>query len=354
MGKQANKPTIRDVAADTGLSIATISAVVNRADWVPDATRLRVERSIDTLGYRPNMLARGLKTRQGFAIGVIVSDVTNPFFTDIVRSLKRALQDHDRNLVLCDSEHEFDLGEKNFRMLLELQVDAMVLIGDSVSKDVLERFLANGSLPIVAIERDYQLEGVNQLLVDSEQAGYEATSHLLEQGFTKIGMITGPATGSGSTTYSHLQSYEGYKRALNEASLPLRDEMVAEGNYQIDGGRQAMDQLLRLYDRPDGVFAANDLMALGAMQAIREFGLIVPVDVGVVGYDDIPMVAHATTPLTTLAAPRKELGEAAADILVGKTGGGGDLDHAGRVFTCQLIVRESSRRLALSFRKSVT
>jgi DNA-binding LacI/PurR family transcriptional regulator len=333
---------MRDVAADCGLSIATVSAVINDADWVPEATSQRVRQSIEALGYRPNRLARGLKTRKSNTVGVIVSDVTNPFFTDIVRSLGHVLHEHDRNLVLAESEHEFGLGERNFRMLLEKRVDALVLIGDSVNEDVLGDYLEHGDVPIVAIERDYPFDHISKLLVDSEKGGFEATTHLVEQGYTPIGMIAGPSTGPGSKTFGRLQRYQGYVRALESAGLPVEDDLVVEGDFTISGGKEAMGRLLDLDTVPRAVFAANDLMALGALQTIRDRGLDVPGDVALVGYDDIPMVEHASTPLTTLAMPREELGGAAASLLLDQISSGVHHSPVREVFSCKLVIRSSS------------
>jgi LacI family transcriptional regulator len=342
MAKRGSRPTIKDVARHAGVSIATVSAVINNAGWVPDATRARVQESVDQLGYRPNRLARGLKTRQSDTVGVIVSDVTNPFFTDIVRSLGHVLREHDRNLVLCDSEHRFDLGEKNFRMLLEKQVDALVLIGDSVKQDVLGRYIARGGdVPIVAIERDYDVPGVSKLLVDSEKGGFQATLHLLEEGFSRIGMISGPLTGPGSTSYGCKLRLKGYKKALGSANLPFREEFVSEGNFQIGGGREAMRRLLALSERPDAVFASNDLMAVGAMQVARDFGLDIPGDMAIVGYDDIPIAAHVYPSLTTMAMPRGELGGVAADLLIHKIRDP-RTEPVRRLFAARLVVRGSS------------
>lgn len=343
MRKDSSTPTIRDVAAHCGLSIATVSAVVNEAGWVPNETCKRVQDSILALGYRPNRLARGLKTSQSYAVGVIVSDVTNPFFTDIVRSLGHVLREHDRNLVLCESDHVLDIGEKNFRMLLEKRVDAIVLIGDSVSEEVVRQF--RHEVPIVAIERDYQLDGISKVLVDSEQGGYAATRHLVEQGCQQIGMISGPSTGAGSDTYGRLQSFLGYVRALKDSGKEVVRELVAEGNFRIDGGLTAMNALLSLSEPPDGVFAANDLMALGAIQAIKESGRSVPQDVAIVGYDDIPMAEHASVPLSTLSIPRRELGGAAADLLMNRLVTNIHSEPVREIFSCQLVVRASSRRV---------
>src|SRR6185503_16038158 len=159
--------TLRDVAHRCRVSTATVSAVVNGAPWVSTATRTRVQTAVDEMGYRPNHFARGLKTQRGYAVGVVVSDLTNPFFTEIVRSLSHALREDGWALFLCDSDHRFDLGDTHLRMLHDNHIVGLVLIGDSVREETLRRYVRRKAhVPIVAIERDYELEGVNCLLVD--------------------------------------------------------------------------------------------------------------------------------------------------------------------------------------------
>lgn len=337
-------PTIKDVAQHCGVSIATVSAVINDADWVPDATRARVETAIKKLNYRPNRLAQGLKTRRSYAVGVIVSDVTNPFYTDIVRSLSHELREHDRSLVLCDSDHRFEVGEENYRMLLEKQVDAIVLIGDSVQEALVAEFVRqNPRVPVVAIERDYRIDEVNKLLVDSEQGAFDATTYLVKQGFTRIGMISGPLTGPGSKSYGRLHQYRGFRRALQIGGVLFDQFLVADGDLRFHGGQRAMRQLLALPDPPEAVFAANDLMALGAMDVAREAGLTIPDDIAFVGYDDVPIAAHTSPPLTTMAIPKKELGRAAAQVILQKLGEGQANPPIRRIFSANLVVRDSAK-----------
>lgn len=336
-------PTIKDVAQHCGVSIATVSAVINDADWVPEATRSRVETAIRHLNYRPNRLAQGLKTRRSYTVGVIVSDVTNPFYTDIVRSLSHKLREHDRSLVLCDSDHRFAVGEENYRMLLEKQVDAVVLIGDCVRQEAVAEFVReNPRIPVVAIERDYRIDEISKLLVDSEQGAFDATMHLIEQGFTRIGMISGPLTGPGSKSYGRLHQYGGYRRALQVGGVEFDGRLVADGDFRFSGGQAAMRRLLELANPPEAVFAANDLMALGAMEAIRANGLGIPDDVAIVGYDDIPIAAHTFPPLTTMAIPKKELGYAAAQMVLHQLGKDPTPNPVRRIFAAELIVRQSA------------
>ncbi len=336
-------PTIKDVARQCGVSIATVSAVINNAEWVPSDTRERVRDAIKKLNYRPNRLAQGLKTRKSYTVGVIVSDVTNPFYTDIVRHLSHELRENDRNLVLCDSDHRFDLGEQNYRMLLEKQVDAIVLIGDSVRQSTVAEFVAQSpNVPVVAIERDYRIDSVSKLLVDSEKGAFEATMHLIRQGFTRIGMISGPLTGPGSKSYGRLHQYSGYRRALQQGGVDFDGFLVVEGDFRFSGGQTAMHQLLELPDPPDAVFAANDMMALGAMDAARRLGRSVPGEVAIVGYDDIPIAGHTSPPLTTMAIPKQELGRSAAQLLLEHLNLPTKLPPVRRIFSAKLIVRSSS------------
>src|SRR5690242_2024933 len=250
--------TLREVAKECALSIATVSAVANGAAWVPDETRRRVQRAIEQLGYRPNQLARGLKTRRGHAVGVIVSDLTNPFFTEVVRSLGHALRESGRTLLLSDSDHRFDIGDLNLRILSEGHIAGLVIVGDSIRVETLRSYVKRThSVPVIAIERDYDIDGVSGLLVDSEHGAYSVTRHLIEQGYRRIGIIAGPHEGPGSTTYGRAQRYDGYRRALSEAGYKLDRRLVAEGNFRYTGGREAMRRLLAGRTRPDAVFASN-------------------------------------------------------------------------------------------------
>lgn len=339
--------TLHDIAKRCKVSTATVSAVVNGADWVSDGTRARVQRAVDELGYHPNQYARGLKRREGHSIGVIVSDLTNPFFTQVVRSLSHALHLAGRPLTLCDSDHQHALGEANLRMLVEGQVAGLVVIGDSVPEQALDEFVhRRGSVPVIAIERDYANPGVSCLLVDSEEAAFRATRHLIGRGCERIAMITGPSVGAGSSTYGRVQRYDGYCRALAQEGWRIDPDLVLEGNFRYEGGFEAMRRLLIRRLRPDAVFAVNDMTAMGAMGAIREAGLVVGEDIALVGFDNVPMAALTQPALTTMAMPMRELGIAAARLLEEQRMGPAPRRGVRQTFSADLVVRDSSRRVA--------
>jgi LacI family transcriptional regulator len=343
----AKHVTLHDIAKQCDVSIATVSAVVNGAEWVTEATRARVQRAVDDMGYHPNQFARGLKKQEGHAVGVIVSDLTNPFFTQIVRSLSHALHDAGRALSLCDSDHRHDLGETNLRMLVEGQVLGLIVVGDSVPEDALRAFVRQRPrVPVIVIEREYAIPQVSTLLVDSEAGAYTATTHLSERGCKRIAMITGPSSGAGSATYGRIQRYEGYKRALRACGQKLDPELVVEGNFRYESGRDAMRRLLGLAHRPDAVFSSNDMMAVGAMSAIRDAGARVPDDIALVGFDNVPITALLQPALTTMAMPLREFGESAARLLEEQLSLGGDHSPVRMAFSAELVIRESSPRSA--------
>jgi DNA-binding LacI/PurR family transcriptional regulator len=343
--------TLHDIAKRCGVSMATVSAVVNGAEWVPDKTRRRVQKAITEMRYHPNQLARGLKRREGHAVGVIVSDLTNPFFTQIVRSLSHAMRANGRALSLCDSDHRVDLGEANLRTLVEGQIVGLVIIGDSVPEKAIRSFVkARPLVPVVAIERDYRIAGVSSLLVDSARGAFTATRHLIERGCRRIAMITGPSTGAGSATFGRAKRFEGYREALLDHGVDVDPSLVVEGTFRYESGREAMRKLLSLERPPDAVFAANDMMALGAMSIVREAGLSVPDDVALIGFDNVPMTSLITPGLTTMAMPMGDLGDAAANVLEAQIGTNGDRPRVRKMFSAELVARASTmgRRTAIS------
>jgi LacI family transcriptional regulator len=230
-------------------------------------------------------------------------------------------------------------------MLVEGQVLGLIVVGDSVPEGALRAFVKQRPrVPVIVIEREYAIPQVSTLLVDSEQGAFTATMHLAERGCTRIAMITGPSSGAGSATYGRVQRYEGYKRALRACGQKLDRELVVEGNFRYESGREAMRRLLELRRRPDAVFSANDMMAVGAMSAIRDAGARVPDDVALVGFDDVPITSLMQPALTTMAMPLRQFGEAAARLLEEQLELGGEHSPVRMEFSAELVVRESSPR----------
>lgn len=336
------RTTIKDVASAAEVSIATVSAVVNEAEWVSPPTRARVQTVIDRMGYRPNRVARTMRTRRGDAIGVIVSDLTNPYFAEVVRGLQHGLREQGRSLLLADTNQRFDEGQRQFDLLLDKQVDGFVLFGDSVPESTLAAHVRRrGRVPIVAVGRDYGIDGVATVLAAAEDAAGRATAHLVERGYRRIAHVTGPPAEPGAVTHGGAPRLAGWRSALVSAGLDAGGALVAEGDWQVGGGARAGAQLLALAERPDAVFCANDLMAFGVMRAAREAGLSLPGDLAVVGFDDVPAAQLVDPALTTLAMPTDAFGHTAADLLA-RLLGEGDAPAGPRRIDVPLVVRASS------------
>lgn len=328
-------PTIKQVAALAGVSIKTVSRVINEAGYVSEDTRRRVTRAIERLNYRPNALARGLVTRRSRTIGLVIADIINPFFPPLVRAVEDAAAAKGYNVILCDTDEDATRERAVTSVLLEKQVDGLILCASRVPTGYL-RILASEGLPLVLINRPLDHPGAAAVVVDGEAGGYRATLHLLDLGHRRVAYLAGPAA-----SYSHRGRLRGYRRALAERGIAFDPDLVAGGVTSIAAGRDATAALLARVPPPSAIFAFDDLMAIGAMEELRRRGMRVPEDVAVVGFDDIDLAAFVDPPLTTVAQPKAEMGRLATDRLL-------DMIETGRppknrivTLTPALVVRRS-------------
>lgn len=331
--------TIKDIARESGFSVGTVSAVLNNSNMVSDETREKVLSVIEQLNYTPNRVARNLRKNETKTIGVIVPDITNPFFSQIIRSIFNIAYKNDYLLMQLDSNESQRIGEDEVKALINQRVDGIILIGDIVSEKFLANELQSKNIPFVVIERDYTNFDGPTFLVDTVKGGYLATKHLLDFGYKTVGVISGPI--EQKSFYSSLGRLEGYRRALNDYGLPFDEQLIQQSDFTFDGGYQAMMKFISTDRIPRAVFAFNDLMALGAVEAIKNSGLLVPQDVAIVGYDDIPEAAYSFPALSTIRLPKKRLGEKAItellDILKGQP-----IERKKIILDVDLVVRGSS------------
>jgi len=328
-------PTIKQVAARAGVSIKTVSRVINGSVYVSEAARRRVARAIAQLNYRPNALARGLVTGRSRSIGLVIADIANPFFPPMVRAIEDAAAARGYNVILCDTDEDADRERGAISVLLERKVDGLILSASRVPEAFL-RQLAVDRVPLVVVNRVVRHPRIAAVLVDSVAGGRLATEHLLAMGHRRIAYLAGPCA-----SFSNRSRLRGYRQALARAGLPFDPDLVAGGATSLAAGREAMRVLLGLDRPPTAVFAFDDLMALGALEELRRRGLRVPGDVAIVGFDDIDLAAFVDPPLTTVAQPKVEMGRLAAtrllDMVEGKS------SAARRIVTLapQLVVRHS-------------
>lgn len=325
---------IYDVAREAKVSVFTVSSVINRGQ-VSAPLQRRVETAIRKLNYRPNLLARSLAKRQTHTIGIIVTDIANPFFPLVVRGAEDVIQKSGYSILLCNSDNKREKEECYLELLLSKQVDGILLTkAPGRFTAPLRRMLAAAKTPLVLVMRTCPDLKTETVLTDDFEGAFQATSHLARVGHRRIGIVTGPLSVSNGVA-----RLEGYRKALEARSLDCDPELVIEGDYRIDSGYRAGLSLLPR--RPDAIFVANYLMTVGFMQAADEIGMRCPEDFGLVSFDDYPWLRCFRPRLTTIELPKYEVGAFSAQILLERLSGKRRSRGVIHKLAPQLRVRES-------------
>ncbi|MFE5023750.1 LacI family DNA-binding transcriptional regulator [Streptomyces sp. NPDC056656] len=307
--------SIKDVAAAAGVSVATVSRVLNSHPSVSPDARARVLGAVESLGYRPNAVARSLRTAQTRTLGLVISDVLNPYFTELARSVEEEARALGYSVIIGNADEQPDIQDHHVRTLLDRRIDGLLVSPtDGGSPLMLEA--ARAGTPMVFVDR--WIPGVDVPVVrsDGRAAVRDLVAHLHTLGHRRLAIIAGPAA---TTTGS--ERVEAFREALAAFGIALPDAYIGQGDFQADSGRRATERFLALSEPPEVVFAADNLMALGALDAIRAAGLRVPHDIGLAAFDDIPWFVHTDPPVTAIAQPTKDLGRAAVRALIDRIEG---------------------------------
>lgn len=302
---------MKDVARLAGVSTSTVSHVINNDRFVSEATRLRVETAINTLNYAPSALARSLKLNQTHTIGMLISVSSNPFYSELVHGVERSCFERGYSLVLCNTEGDEQRMNRNLETLLQKRVDGLLLLSTETHHPSIEIMNRYPGVPTVMMDWSPVDEGCDVIQDNSLLGGEMATQYLINKGYTRIACIGGPVDKSPSR-----MRLDGYRKAMQQAGLPVLPGYEIIGDFEFRGGHVAMQQLLALDTPPQAVFSCNDAMAVGVYHALFQAGLTVPEDMAVVGYDDIELARYMTPPLTTIHQPKDALGELAVDVLI--------------------------------------
>lgn len=302
--------TIYDVAREAGVSMATVSRVVNGNPNVKPLTRKKVLAAIERLGYRPNAVARGLASKKTTTVGVIIPDISSLFFSELARGIEDIATMYKYNIILCNSDQRMEKELQLINTLLEKQVDGLLFMGAEIKEDHLQALTSTTVPTVLAATRDAD-NALPSVSIDHFQAGYDATQALIDRGHKRIAMITGPL----NDPLSGLMRFEGYKKALIDAGIGLQEELVASGNFFYESGLTQTKEFLKLAEPPTAVFAANDEMAIGAIHAIQDSGLNVPGDIEVIGHDNIRLVEMVRPRLTSVVQPMYDIGAVAMRLL---------------------------------------
>lgn len=302
--------TIYDVAREAGVSMATVSRVVNGNPNVKPLTRKKVLGAIERLGYRPNAVARGLASKKTTTVGVIIPDISSLFFSELARGIEDIATMYKYNIILCNSDQRLEKELQLINTLLEKQVDGLLFMGAEIKEDHLQALTSTQVPTVLAATRDAD-NRLPSVTIDHYQAGYDATVALIQRGHKRIGMITAPMT----DPLGGLMRFEGYKQALKDAGIDVDEALVAPGNLFYESGLSHTKKFLELKEPPTAIFAANDEMAIGAIHAVQDSGLHVPNDVEVIGHDNIRLTEMVRPRLTSVVQPMYDIGAVAMRLL---------------------------------------
>lgn len=337
----ARNVTVADIAREAGVSMMTVSRVINHADGVSAATRQRIQKIITRLNYRPSAIARSLATQHTGTIGLVVPDVSNPFFADVARGAEHVAYAEGYNLFLCNTEEDAQRELAIVEALEEKRVDGVVLFS-RLAPGPLSGLLKHLPAAVLINRRPARAGGrvaAGAVLLDDVTGGEIITRHLLDRGHRAIGFLAGPAA-----SYSGRARAKGYLHALTALAPAQATQAAAwqcHGAPTVEGGRAAACELMRAQPKLSALFCYNDLVAVGALQACADLGRRVPQDMAIAGYDDVPLAALVTPPLTTCRAPRYELGAQAVRLLLDRIEGC-TTECEEKVFQPELVIRASA------------
>jgi LacI family transcriptional regulator len=304
--------TIKEVAARANVSSATVSHVINGTRFVSDQVREQVLKAMDELGYRPNALARSLRSGFTHTLGLILPDSANPFFAEVGRSIESAAFEAGYSVFLCNTENDPQKESLYVDVLTNKQVDGIIFVATGERGESLGKLLEM-DVPVVVMDRHFPGLDMDVVLVDNYQGGYMAAHYLLALGHRRIACIAGPSNINPSA-----QRVAGFRDALKEMGLAERPEYMQHGDFHPDTGWEAARRMLTLPEPPTAIFACNDLMAMGVLRAAGELGLRTPENLSVIGYDDIDLASYTIPPLTTIQQPKNEMGQAALQFLLNR------------------------------------
>ncbi len=331
-------PTIRDVAKRAGVAPITVSRVINDADYVSAGTRERVEQAIEELGYVPNMLGPSLRFKQTGTVALILTDITNPFWTTVARGVEDAANEQGYNVILCNSD-ESEAKQANYlNLLLGKQIDGALLAPARSAAEPAQK-IQNQGVPVVILDRQIPYDQVDVVRCDSEGGAYQLTRHLLCLGHQRITMLTGPRHVS-----TACDRVTGFTLAMSEVGLAAFAEQIYWGEFSQASGYRLAKQALETPDRPTAIFAANNFIAFGVLRALEEEKLKVPEDVAVVAFDDLPPALTLDPFLTAAVQPAYEMGRQAMQLLLSRL----SKEHLGAyrqiILPVEIVVRQSSGR----------
>ena len=331
---QGSRPTISDVARRAFVSKTTVSHVLNGTRFVEDETKQRVLQAIAELGYRPSAAARSLTTKRTGTVGMVISDASNHFFSELLRGVDDVLGPKGYGLIVCNTDEVLERESHYLNLLLSQRVEGIIAAATSQKWAEIAQAEAKRT-PIVFVDRAFEgMEGP-YIGVDNRGGAYRGTHHLIEAGHRKIGIIAGFQRLS-----TMRERLAGFRLALAEEGVPLPEEWISTSPLSIEAGREATRRVLTLPERPTALFVSNNFLMLGALLVFKELGLRCPQEIAVMGFDDHPWAGVCSPPLSVVRQPSRRLGQLSAETLSTLIDGG-TLTNRSITLDCELVLRQS-------------
>ena len=330
--------TMKDIARKTGLGLATISSYFNGGN-VREKNRIKIEAAIEELHYEVNEVARGLKTNATKTIGVVIPELNNTFCAEIITGMEDVLRSHGYATIVCDCRTDKKLECEAVEFLIRRRVDGIINMPVDEEGNHLRKFQKTGK-PIVLIDRKIQGISCDSVLVDNRKAAEDAVQCFIKKGHRNIGIIGGP-----EGIFTAQERLAGYSKALNEAGIPIRDSLIFHGDYTIQGGVQAVEELVK--ENPDmtAVFVTNYEMTMGAVIGLNEMGVSMPEEISLVGFDNLPFARACRPALTIVSQPTEKIARETAQIMLERLEGRDELpDHIVRKLQTDIFMGKSIRR----------
>ncbi|MBS4538844.1 LacI family DNA-binding transcriptional regulator [Clostridium sp. D2Q-11] len=305
------KYTIKDIAKFSGVSTATVSKVLNNKDEkISERTRQKVLEVSKKYNYSLNRVASSMVTRKTKTIGLILPDISNPFFPEMARGVEDKSNELDYNIIICNTDDDIKKEKKYIKTLLEKMVDGIIIVpsagGESASN------FSKLNLPIVIVDRDVDSSKIKgKVLVNNFKGAYEGTKYLIDKGYKKIAFISGNLSNTNA-----LERFKGYKKALKDKNIGYDEKYFYEGEFRKEWGKKAIDKMINSGLDFDCIFSSDDMIAIGAMKELKNRGYNIPKDIGVLGFDDIYMAKLMEPELSSIKQPMYEMGHAAADMII--------------------------------------
>ena len=331
-------PKIKDVAKQAGVSVTTVSRVLNGEKYVKDDLKDRVRHAIDALGYTPSHIARSLVRKKTNLIGVIIPDVTSSFYSTILSNIEQTASNNEYNLLVCNIIEDNDKELKYLNVFKEMRVDGIIIMHEKLD-DALRDMINKLDIPIIFSSVKPVDQKFTSVIIDDYAASYDATQYLIELGHERIGFIGGDMR----DVTSGQNRYIGFCHALADSFVPLVDKYVRFGDYKTPSGYELIQELLAIEPRPTAVFAVSDDMAVGAMNGIRDQGLSVPEDISIIGFDGSQLTELVRPRLTSMEQPIQEMGKVTVEVLIEMIMNQNTSPRPDVILKHQLVVRDSCK-----------